>query len=333
METETQSKGLKNNFLINARKFDNEEFYTQEKDVKAEVEKFKDRFEGKIVYCPCDSAESAFVNYFKANFNNLGLRGLYFSNFDKFGGENHGYYYFNGKHVSVEFEGVGYGVDIASDRFDECLDKCDIVVTNPPFSQFIVFLNKIVQHNKEFLIIGQQNSITCKSVFEHIIAKKVYIDYSFKGIAGWFKVPESFEFNTKNTSNWKEDERLMRVSGVVWYTSFNIEGDRGYIHNPKAKYYNEDGTTNNEKYPKYIHFREISGLDEDCINVSKIKDIPDDYNGIMGVPITIMGKYNPKQFEIIQLDHYGILGNQDNVIMTPDGKEKTEYRRIYIRRK
>ena len=125
----------------------------------------------------------------------------------------------------------------------------------------------------------------------------------------------------------------MRVSGVVWYTSFNIEGDRGYIHNPKAKYYNEDGTTNNEKYPKYIHFREISGLDEDCINVSKIKDIPDDYNGIMGVPITIMGKYNPKQFEIIQLDHYGILGNQDNVIMTPDGKEKTEYRRIYIRRK
>ena len=327
----TQSKGLDNRYLINARRFDNDEFYTQEEDVKNEVEKYKDKFEGKTVYCPCDRPDSAFVRYFIKNFKELKLKAFFFSCYDKFGNNDHGAYilYDADKEWFLE---MGGGVDITTEVFDEMLEKCDIVVTNPPFSLFIPFLDKIIKHKKEYLIIGQQNTISCKSVFEHIMAEETYIDYGFKGIAGWFKVPESFVFNTKNTNNWNEKERLMRVSGVIWYTSFEIYNNRPFIDNPKARYYNEDGTPNEEKYKKYIHFREISGVDEDCINVGKISDIPNDYYGIMGVPITIMGKYNPKQFEIIQLDHYGPLGNQDNIILV-DGKEKMEYRRIYIRRK
>ena len=116
---------------------------------------------------------------------------------------------------------------------------------------------------------------------------------------------------------------MIRVSGVVWYTSFDTESGRDPIP-LERRYYGDDAY----RYPKYDNFKEISGIDEDCIEVAKVKDIPCDYYGYMGVPISFMGKYTPRQFEIIQLDHYGPLGNQDNVV-----NGKPMYRRIYIRRK
>lgn len=306
---------LKNNHLINARQNKNNEFYTQYQDVESEVMKFADRFKEKVVYCPCDNENSQFVKFFVNNYHKLGLSGLFASAID--GKTIH---YDGEKTVDCEMDNI----DITKDEYLNLLDVCDIVVTNPPFSLFVKFLQSIVDNNKEYLIIGQQNSITCKSVFENIMTGKVHLDYGFKGIAGWFYTPDDYiDYATSGDHR----DGLIRVSGVIWYTSFNCEDENPFIE-LKSSYYNEDGTSNNKKYRFFDNFRTISGLDEDCINIGKVKDIPYDYHGYMGVPVSFFGKYNPKQFELIQLDHYGPLGNLDNVV---DGK--TVYRRIYIKRK
>lgn len=304
---------LKNDYLIRARKNKNDEFYTQYKDIEQEVMKFQNYFKNKIVYCPCDNQNSQFRKFFIDNYDKLELDGLYSSAID-------------GNTIYYNGHGFAYlesnNIDITGEEYLSILQKCDIVVTNPPFSLFVGFLDTIVENHKDFLIVGQQNTITCKSVFEKIMNKQVHIDYGFKGIAGWFKTPDEY-VDFANSGDHKEG--LIRVSGVIWYTSFDCEKENKFI-DLKCSYYNEDGTPNREKYPVYDNFRSISGLDEDCININKVKDIPYDYFGYMGVPISFFGKYNPNQFELIQLDHYGPLGNQDNMI-----NGKMVYRRIYIK--
>lgn len=304
---------LKNNHLINARKTKKNEFYTLYSDIESEMMKFKNEFKDKIVYCPCDNEKSEFRRFFIEKYSEFNLSGFYASALD---GNT---IYYDGKNI-IELDKEG--VDITKPKFIGLLDKCDLVVTNPPFSDFVVFINTIIQHNKEFLIVGQQNTITCKSIFENIMNDKIHLDYGFSGIAGWFKTPKEYD---DYAVAGEHKEGLIRVSGVIWYTSFVFEENRPFI-NLKCSYYNEDGTVNSEKYKTFDNFRKISGLDCDCINVGKVKDIPNDYYGYMGVPISFFGKYNPKQFELIQLDHYGPLGNQDNIV---DGK--MTYRRIYVR--
>lgn len=303
---------LKNNFLINARKNKNDEFYTQYHDIENEIEKYKDFLSGKSIYCPTDSSKSNFVKYFKDNFESLKLKSLYRSDL------NEGCFLYNGE-TEVQ---IGEPIDIKTERFEEVLDKCDVVITNPPFSLFIDFLDKIIQHKKEYLIVGSQNTITCKSVFEHILKNETFLDYGFKGISGYFIVPEDYEdFATAG----KHKEGMVRVSGVIWYTSFNRSENIPFIE-LKEKFYNENGEPNIEKYLYFDNFKTISKTDEECINIDKVKDIPCDYFGYMGVPISFFGKYNPKQFELIQLDHYGPLGNLDNIV---NGEQK--YRRIYVK--
>lgn len=320
---------LRNNYLVEARKSKNDEFYTLYEDIEKEVLKFKNKFEGKVVYCPCDTPDSNFVKFFKDNFDNLKLKELYYSSntdnlyyYTKINGNERTLTVTNFYSGTTKIDVASTPVDITTDKFIKVMNFCDIIVTNPPFSLFVKFLQDIIDCGKEYLIIGQQNTITCKSVFENIMSGKTHLDYGFKGIAGWFKVPDNY---VDYATTGEHKEGLIRVSGVIWYTSFNIDNTRPLI-NLKNSYYNEDGTPNNEKYKFFDNFRAISGLDEDCINVGKIKDIPCDYYGYMGVPITIMGKYNPNQFEIIQLDHYGVLGNLDNVV---EGKQT--YRRVYVK--
>ena len=305
---------LGNDYLINARKEKNDEFYTQYEDISSEINKFSEHFKGKVVYCPCDGCLSNFPKYFKDNFETLGLKGLYYTSLTE------DCRYYDGRDDVVS----GGPIDITSEEFLKKLDECDIVVTNPPFSLFVGFLNNIISRKKEYLIIGSQNTISCKDVFEHLMKEETYLDYGFKGIAGWFMVPSHYE--DRATAGEHKEGRI-RVSGVIWYTSFNTFENKPFI-TLRETYYNEDGTTKDDEYPKYDHFRQISGLDEDAIEVKYVKKIPKDYYGYMGVPISFFGKYNPKQFELIQLDHYGPLGNQDNVV---NGKQK--YRRIYVRRK
>jgi hypothetical protein len=309
---------LGNDYLTRARSEKNDEFYTRYEDIESEVSKFRERFDGKVVYCPTDGSKSNFTRYFNDHFNDLNLKALYCSDIHE------GIVWFRDRDYGDLVEWSHENVDITSDRYLHWLGKCDIVVTNPPFSLFIPFLDTLVSENKEYLIIGQQNSISCKNVFQHIIDGESYLDYGYKGIAGYFYTPEHYV--NVATAGEKMDG-MIRVSGVIWYTSFNIDNTRPLLQ-LKQHYYREDGTPDNAKYPFFDNFRQISGVDEDCINVSKIKDIPCDYYGYMGVPITIMGKYNPRQFEIIQLDHYGPLGNLDNIA---NGKQS--YRRVYVKLK
>lgn len=304
---------LKNNYLINARNGKNDEFYTQYKDIESEIMKFTQIFYGKTVYCPCDNENSEFRNFFINNFENLKLKGFYASAID---GNT---IFYDGKEI---IDCNINNIDITEDEFITFLNKCDIVVTNPPFSLFKKFLNNLINHNKLFLIVGQQNSISVKDVFKHIINGNVTLDYGFKGIAGYFKVPEYYEDVAKAGEH---KYGMIRVSGVIWYTNM-----KNSVKNKPIKL---TKSINDNEYKKFVHFREISGLDEDCININKVSDIPYDYFGYMGVPISFFGKYNPDQFELIQLDHYGPLGNQDNVIIDDNGNEKTTYRRLYVRLK
>ena len=303
---------LKNNYLTRARREKNDEFYTQYCDVERECNKFRENLRGKVIYCPCDDQSSNFPKYFKDEYHNLELKGLYFSDI------NCCTNYYDG----VEEKMIGGPVDIRTQDFVDILKKCDVVVTNPPFSLFIEFLNTIIENGKDFLIIGQQNTISCKDVFSHLIEGRCSVDYGFPGIAGWFMVPDDYE-DVAVAGEHKEG--MIRVSGVIWYTSFEVFNDNKFLKLTKT-YYNEDGTTKDDVYPKYDNFRAISGLDEDAIECKYVKNIPCDYYGYIGVPISFFGKYNPEQFELIQLDHYGPLGNQDNMV---NGVQK--YRRIYAK--
>lgn len=307
--------GNKNNYLITARRDKKDEFYTQYDDISAEVDKFSTYFSGKVVYCPADHhTKSNFPKYFIDNFDRLNLKGLYISDIDD------GAYYYDGKTE----ERIGGPVDIRGDRFIDYLNKCDIVVTNPPFSLFVKFLHRILEAEKDFLIIGQQNAITTRYTFSYILENRVYVDFSFKGLAAWFDVPDYYE---DVAASGEHKEGKIRVSGVVWFTSFNILNDVDELE-LKCSCKDELGNHDHKRYPFFDNFREISGKREDCICVNKTTEIPKDWNGYIGVPITFLGKYNPNQFEIIQLDHYGPLGNQDNKI---EGKQK--YRRIYIKKR
>lgn len=306
---------LGNNFLINARRERNDEFYTQYCDIESEMKKFEKFLSGKIIYCPTDHhTKSNFPVFFRNNFERLGIRGLYTSDIDD------GAYYYDGKNETR----IGGPVDIRGDRFIEYMCLSDVIITNPPFSLFVKFLDNIINYEKDFIIIGQQNTISTKSVFSYIMENKVYVDYGFKGIAGWFDVPDDY---VDSASAGEHIKGKIRVSGVVWYTSYNVTEDNDSIELTKS-HLKENGEHDYEKYPVFDNFRKISGLSEDAICVDKVKDIPYDWNGYMGVPISFFGKYNPNQFELIQLDHYGPLGNQDNCI---NGKQK--YRRIYIKLK
>jgi len=294
-----------NNFLINARRGRNDEFYTQYSDIESEMDKFEKFLRGKVVYCPCDHHEkSNFPLYFRNNFRRLELAGLYISDLYD------GVYYFDGQNET----NIGGPIDIRGDRFIEHLYKCDVVVTNPPFSLFLKFIDAIIMTKRDYIIIGSQNSITNRYMFEYIKDGKSYVDYGFKGLAGHFIVPEHYE---DFASAGDHKEGMIRVSGVVWYTSFNISIDKPFI---------ELSNKSIEDFQTFDNFKEISGLSEDCICVDKVKDIPEGWKGYIGVPITFLEKWNPEQFELVQLDHWGPLGNQDNVV-----NGETKYRRIYIR--
>lgn len=300
---------LKNNYLIAARKNKNDEFYTRYEDISETVLVFKENFKDKIVYCPCDNKNSNFPKFFKEHFTWLKLRGLYYSAID---GEALFYDGHNEKKI-------GEHIDITSREFEDVCCQCDIVVTNPPFSLFVPFCNKIIQLGKDCLIVGSQNAISCKTIFQHIKDGQLFPYYGFKSCVGFFYKPENYKDVAKAKTHM---DGMIRVSGVIWFSSFENRQNKSPITLTKS-YYEKP-----EEYPFYDNFREISGLDEDAINVNKTKDIPFDWEGIMGVPISFFAKYCPKQFEIIQLDHYGKLGNLDNMV-----NGKTTYRRIYIKKR
>lgn len=305
-----------NKNLHEANRAKQDEFYTQLVDIENELKHYKEHFRNKVVFCNCDDPyESNFFKYFAINFNHLGLKKLIATCYDNspvaytqmnFFGENKSFANKNHHPYKIEITKVedcnndgafdlsdvdyllknkqntmtllkGDG-DFRSEECVELLKQADIVVTNPPFSLFREYIAQLIQYDKKFLIIGNQNAITYKDIFPLISQNKIWMGYN--NGQQTFQVPNSFD--RKNTFV-KDGAKYAKFGNICWFT--NIDTAKRKQNLILYKRYIP------EEFPKYDNYN--------AINVNKVSDIPYDYDGVMGVPITFLDKYNPEQFEIV----------------------------------
>ena len=287
----------KNNNLHTAKATKNDEFYTQLEDIENELKYHKDYFKGKVVYCNCDGflnkEKSNFFMYFSLNYEFLGLKGLICTKYNPNGkGKKYEYYGdLNGNNYPDEEEVFTSELEGDGDfRSEECiglLKKCDIVCTNPPFSLFRQYVAQLFEYKKDFLIIGNVNAISYKEVFPLIKENKMWLGVSSFNKGMYFGVPDDYTYaDTYKFDRERNGKKVMRVSSICWFT--NLDHKKRHEELVLYKKYNE------EEYPKYDNY--------DAIEVSKVTDIPMDYYGVMGVPITFLDKYCPEQFEIVDLN-------------------------------
>jgi len=316
--------------LQNAKKNKNDEFYTQLTDIEKELKHYWDHFRDKVVYCNCDDpASSNFFHYFAYNFEKLGLKKLittcYKGSDDQravclvYTGDKNGDGIPNPEEIGViELKGDG---DFRSEESIELLKESDIVVTNPPFSLFREYVAQLVEYDKKFLIIGHQNAITYKEIFPLIKDNKMWLGVSIHSGDREFKIPEHYDAYSKSLRTDSDGNRYIRVPGVRWFT--NLDYKKRHEDLILYKKYNPS------EYPKYDNY--------DAINVDKTKDIPMDYSGAMGVPITFLDKYSPEQFEIIDaIGRYSMVNGptfetKGTYLTMIDGIPK--YARIIIKNK
>ena len=325
------------NALLNeAKKAKKDEFYTQLSDISNELKHYRKHFKDKVVYCNCDDPRvSNFFQYFALNFEKLGLKKLIttcyknqsmdlFSQNDseqaiylEYFGDKNGNNLPDPEEIGIKpLKGNG---DFRSKESIDLLTQADIIVTNPPFSLFREYVAQLIEHDKKFIIVGHQNALTYKEIFPLIKENKLWLGYGFKGGAGHF-INEHYE-DYATAADRKEG--MIRVSGVVWFTNLDISKR----HEDLILYKNY----NEEDYPTYDNYN--------AIEVSKTNEIPCDYDGIMGVPITFMNKYNPEQFEIIGATESegkgfsnGLWNEKSNVAQAMINGKKV-YKRIFIRNK
>ena len=302
----------KNDILHKAKKGKNDEFYTLLSDIEKEIEYYKEYFRGKVVYCNCDDfRESNFFYYFCNKFEELGLKKLIATGYIENSTGIISIY--DGEKIDVgEFDGDG---DFRSEECVEILKECDVVVTNSPFSLFRDYVSLVMEYGKQFLIIGNINAITYKEIFPYIRKNELWLGCSSFNSGMYFRVPDDYEYaDTYKFDRIRDGQKVMMVSSICWYT--NIEHNRRGIQLMLTREYNDSD------YNRYSNY--------DAIEVSKVENIPMDYYGEMGVPITFLNKYCPDQFEIIghehDIDGYGKDIGQFEV------NGKGVYKRILIRR-
>ena len=334
--------------LAQAKDAKKDEFYTQLSDIEKELVHYREYFRDKVVFCNCDDPyESNFFKYFALNFNALGLKKLIATCYDGSPIAQQELPLFPEK--DAEPKRKAYKVEISevpdldgngsadltdvqlllkssahnvkaelkqNGSFDspesiELLKEADIVVTNPPFSLFREFLALLDKYNKQFIIIGNTNALTYKETFRMFQEDKIRTGYTNFNVGMFFQVPDSWEkFHHKENG-----KKIARVSASCWFTNLPVSK-----HNEELiliKQYTP------EDYPCFENY--------DAINVDTYPDIPCDYDGIMGVPVTFLDKYNPEQFEIVGLDRYVEDNPKYGHRFTINGKET--YARILIRRK
>lgn len=312
-----------NKDLSNARVGKNDEFYTQLPDIEKEMRHYKKHFCGKTIFCNCDDPyESNFFKYFAMNFNALGLKKLIATCYDgspvkgnelllDFGETSDDpkkiaykveitevtdlngdgaidladvrYLMQNNKNVISVLNGNG---DFRSKESVELLKEADIVVTNPPFSLFREFVAQLMQYDKKFIILGNMNALTYREIFPLLKDNQIWIGNGFN-MSMVFKTtyPNLLEANRKYVlaKGYNPDENYVKTPAIAWFTNLDIA--KRHEDLVLYKHYTP------EEYPKYDNY--------DAVNVDKVTDIPCDYDGVMGVPITFLDKYNPDQFEII----------------------------------
>jgi hypothetical protein len=277
------------NTLTNAKKEKNDEFYTQIRDIEHELCHYKEQLHDKVIFCNCDDpVESNFWRYFALKFKHLGLKKL----------------------IATHFEATkpSYKLELTGDmdengeindndiikttlrqngdfRSPECIDllrESDIVITNPPFSLFREYIAQLMEYNKQFLIIGSTNAITYKEIFSLIKNNKIWMGHGFANGNAYFRInPKDKDQYANGVYN--PETGLVKFRNVTWYTNLDLEKR----HENMVLY----KRCTSQEYQKYENY--------DAIEVSKVADIPQDYDGLMGVPITFLDHYNPEQFEII----------------------------------
>lgn len=332
--------------LIKANKAKKDEFYTNYDVIQSELNFYEKKFDGKTVLCNCDDPfESNFAKFFLRNFNYLKLKrlictsyvgspiaGTQLSLFDNYDIEQHGYVLDttqvpmkNGRGVTdddisalLHKKGIvkqlkGNG-DYASDECLKYLDESDIVVTNPPFSKFRPYLATLIKHNKKFLIIGNVNAITYKEVFPLIKNNQIWLGASIHSGDREFRVPDDYPLKATGSRIDKNGVKYIRVKGVRWFTNLDYKQRHEDLILYKHYLPNE--------YPKYDNYNGI--------NVDKTADIPMDFNGAMGVPITFLDKYSPEQFKLIK---FRKGDDNKDLRYTIDGETKQPYFRIIIKNK
>ncbi len=321
------ARNANNKLLQKAKKAKSDEFYTQLSDIESELQHYESHFKDKVVYCNCDDPQiSNFFNYFATNFKKLGLKKLIAACYreqklDLFSNEKveNGFYYeYTGSEEEttkpnaadlIYFKGDG---DFRSSESIALLKQSDIVVTNPPFSLFRSFVAQLIAHDKKFLIIGNINAITYKEIFKLIKQNKAWLGINLgRGISG-FIVPEHYELYGTEARIDSNGNRIVSPNNCLWLTNLNNFKRQEDILLSKKYVGNED------LYSKYDNYNGI--------NVNKTKDIPSDYKGAMGVPITFLHKFNPDQFEIIKFRK-----GDDGKDLSINGK--CPYFRILIRNK
>ena len=348
-----------------------DEFYTQLSLIESELKHYRTHFKGKTVLCNCDDPfESNFFKFFTMNFNSLGLKKLIATCYATSPVTGQELDYFEGKDGQLSFlprpnaipvqskrrpyrviitevkdENNDGRVDLADVEYllrskknvltllsgdgdfrsAECIEllkQADIVCTNPPFSLFREYMAQLIKYGKQFLIIGNQNNVCYSDIFPLIRDNKVWLGYNNGHF--WFKVPDSYEEKKTDFRIDETGQKWRRMGNICRFTNLDI--DKRHDNMPLFRHYTA------ELYPTYENYA--------AIEVSKTMDIPCDYYGVMGVPITFMQYYNPEQFVIIGQTHSSDLSEQTERLRTDsrykhrgriDGKEK--YARILIQRK
>ena len=349
---------MPNKNLNAAKTAKKDEFYTQLTDIERELQHYWPHFRDKVVLCNCDDPyESNFFKYFALRFNQLGLKKLICTcydgspvvgtqlslfSLDKEGNEKKTAYKVeitevpdvNGdgaidptdvellikddKNVLSSLHGNG---DFRSQECIELLKEADIVVTNPPFSLFREYIGQLMEYGKKFLIIGNQNNVTYKEIFPLLMENKVWLGYKTGDMA--FKVPDDYE--ARETRYWQDEtgQKWRSLGNICWFTNLD--------HNKRHEMLDLVCRYSSEEYPAYDNYN--------AINVNKVDNIPYDFDGAMGVPITFLDKYSPDQFDILNANDYrkkesipikthGLIKDKEGAI-----NGKPTYARILIRNK
>ena len=329
----------------NARKNKNDEFYTQLSDIERELKHYRQHFKDKTVLCNCDDPRvSKFFHYFSYNFEQLGLRKLIATCYknqqpDLLSWQNGAE---KNKAIYIVYEGDKKGMkipniddmeiihlkgdgDFRSDECIELLKQADIVVTNPPFSLFREFVAQLMEYEKKFLIITNWNAVSYKEIFPLFRYNKIWIGVNCNRDFDGFIVPPHYPLHGTETRHDEQGNRIISQNNNCWFT--NLENKKRYEELILYKNYSQ------EEYPKYINY--------DAINVDKVKDIPVDYGGMIGVPITFMNKYNPNQFQIVDANDirisqqvpfkaHGLIKDKEGIVI---GESKPKYVRMVIKHK
>lgn len=345
----------KNADLRKAGKAKQDEFYTQLTDIEKEMKYYKNHFKDKVIFCNCDDPfESNFFKYFAMNFNYLGLKKLIATCYDSspVSGEQLSLFDIPSLKIDLSKNKKAYKIEITevkdlnddgainmsdvefllknknnvltmldgdgdfrSKESLELLKQADIIVTNPPFSLFREFVVQLLENNKKFIIIGNLNAITYKEFFPLLKDNKVWMGASIHSGDREFRVPDHYPLKAAGFRVDENGNKFIRVKGVRWWTNL----DYPQRHEELILY----KTYNSEDYPKYDNYN--------AININVTKDIPCDYDGVMGVPITFMDKYNPGQFKLLGIMNTGEVNEGIRYKDTPHGRPLVNGVELYLR--